>query len=162
MLGEVKDEVRFDGVQGSSHASRVGQVDVVALDPAPDVRKPPGVGLAAHEQVNDGIAGEKGADEVGADETACPRDDRAQTGERHSSDVGGHDRGLKRLALTTLSQLELSPPNGNLGPTVTAETTLRDALSLMLTEGARELRVVDADGSPRGTLSLDHVTELLR
>ena len=50
----------------------------------------------------------------------------------------GADRGLKRLALTTLAELELSPPNGGGGATVEAGTTLRDALSLMLTEGARE------------------------
>jgi osmoprotectant transport system ATP-binding protein len=73
----------------------------------------------------------------------------------------GADRGLKRLALTTLAELELSPPNGSAGTTVNSGTTLRDALSLMLTEGARELQVVDADGTPVGTLSLDHVTELL-
>ena len=73
----------------------------------------------------------------------------------------GADRGLKRLALTTLAELELSPPNGGGGATVAAGTTLRDALSLMLTEGARELQVVDAEGKPVGTLSLDHVTDLL-
>ncbi|MBA2385447.1 MAG: CBS domain-containing protein, partial [Actinobacteria bacterium] len=75
----------------------------------------------------------------------------------------GADRGLKRLSLTTLGEIELDPPDGAVAPAAPPETTLRDALSLMLSEGARTLVVVDADGgTPRGVLTLDRLTELLK
>jgi len=75
----------------------------------------------------------------------------------------GADRGLKRLALRRLSEIELESPNGTLddAPRTTAETTLRDALSLMLTEGAESLVVVDAAGEPEGVLSIHRVSRLL-
>src|SRR5712691_9866671 len=77
----------------------------------------------------------------------------------------GADRGLKRLALRRLDEIELEPvgngdrPPGE--PTLAASTTLRDAFSLMLTEGARECIVVREDGSVAGILSVDHVSRLL-
>jgi osmoprotectant transport system ATP-binding protein len=76
----------------------------------------------------------------------------------------GADRGLKRLALRTLSEVELEAANGLPAGTPRAElsTTLRDALSLMLSEGARDLVVVDAEGQSLGRVSFDRVTELLR
>jgi osmoprotectant transport system ATP-binding protein len=75
----------------------------------------------------------------------------------------GADRGLKRLSLTTLADIELEPPNGAVAPSATADTTLRDALSLMLSEGSRLLVVLDADGDrPRGVLTLDRLSELLK
>jgi osmoprotectant transport system ATP-binding protein len=73
----------------------------------------------------------------------------------------GADRGLKRLSLTTLAEIELDPPNGGPGPTASLETTLRDALSLMLSEGSRSLVAVDGD-RPRGVLTIERLTELLR
>ena len=50
----------------------------------------------------------------------------------------GADRGLKRLALRRLDEVTLLPvPAGNGGaPETSSKTTLRDALSLMLTEGS--------------------------
>ena len=75
----------------------------------------------------------------------------------------GADRGLKRLSLTRLGELELEPANGAVGPLLDADTTLRDALSQMLSEGSRTLVVLDADGSqPRGILTLDRLSELLK
>jgi osmoprotectant transport system ATP-binding protein len=74
----------------------------------------------------------------------------------------GADRGLKRLSLTTLAEIELDPPNGSLGPAAAADTTLRDALSLMLSEGSRQLVVLGEDGAPNGVLTLDRLSELLR
>ena len=64
----------------------------------------------------------------------------------------GADRGLKRLALRRLSEIELEPPNGvpDDAPRAALETTLRDALSLMLTEGAERLVVVDEQGGMAG------------
>ena len=73
----------------------------------------------------------------------------------------GADRGLKRLSLSTLGELELDPPDGELAPAADAATTLRDALSLMLSEGSRTL-VVTIDGAPTGVLTLDRLSELLR
>ena len=74
----------------------------------------------------------------------------------------GADRGLKRLALRRLSQIQLDAPNGALdGPRTSVQTTLRDALSLMLTEGAEQLVVVDDAGEVAGVLSMGHVSRLL-
>jgi len=74
----------------------------------------------------------------------------------------GADRGLKRLALRRLSEIELDAPNGAVdGPRTSLQTTLRDALSLMLTEGAEELLVVDDDGVVAGVLSVHRVSRLL-
>ena len=53
----------------------------------------------------------------------------------------GEDRGLKRLALRRLDEVELEPvPDGDGLPECSSSTTLRDALSLMLTEGGRRSR----------------------
>ena len=72
----------------------------------------------------------------------------------------GADRGLKRLSLTTLGEVQLDPPNGVVAPSASPDTTLRDALSLMLSEGSRSLVVID-DGRPSGVLTLDRLSELL-
>jgi osmoprotectant transport system ATP-binding protein len=75
----------------------------------------------------------------------------------------GADRALKRLALRTLAEVELESPNGSPldVPRTASSTTLRDALSLMLNEGARSLVVEEDDGQVLGLLSLEHVTQLL-
>jgi osmoprotectant transport system ATP-binding protein len=75
----------------------------------------------------------------------------------------GADRGLKRLALRRLDEIELDSPNGLPldGPRTGLKTTLRDALSLMLTEGAERLVVVDDSGDVTGLLSVSHVGRLL-
>jgi len=73
----------------------------------------------------------------------------------------GADRGLKRLSLRTLADVELEPGDGRGVPTAPLETTLRDALSLMLDEGADGVLAVDA-GAPRGVLTLERLAELLR
>src|SRR5258705_13159528 len=73
----------------------------------------------------------------------------------------GADRGLKRLSLTRLGDLDLEPPPGNGAsdgaPTATESTSLRDALSLMLTHGGEPLVVLGADGRPAGTVTVDMV-----
>jgi osmoprotectant transport system ATP-binding protein len=73
----------------------------------------------------------------------------------------GADRGLKRLSLTRLDEVELEPLDGAVGPALGGTTTLRDALSTMLSEGSRIVVVLDGDGEPRGTLSLDALSERL-
>jgi osmoprotectant transport system ATP-binding protein len=75
----------------------------------------------------------------------------------------GADRGLKRLQLRRLDEVELAPvPNGDTAtPSTSAKTTLRDALSLMLTEGSSGVVVLGEDGDPIGYLTFEVVSGLL-
>jgi osmoprotectant transport system ATP-binding protein len=80
----------------------------------------------------------------------------------------GADRGLKRLSLDTLADLKLIEPNGlraDLRPDgdrrVALDTSVRDALSLLLSAGGEPLTVVDAEGDVSGLLTLKVVEELL-
>jgi osmoprotectant transport system ATP-binding protein len=59
----------------------------------------------------------------------------------------GADRALKRLGLNTLAEIDLVAPNGVQpnGDTVPLSTTVRDALSLLLSNGGRPLTVLDVD-----------------
>jgi osmoprotectant transport system ATP-binding protein len=74
----------------------------------------------------------------------------------------GADRGLKLLSLTHLDDVPLAPLDGSPGPRAPGSTTLRDALSLMITTGSRSLVVVDGDDQPRGVVTLDALAELER
>ena len=67
----------------------------------------------------------------------------------------GADRGLKLLSLRRLDELELAPLDGVAAPVAAGSTTLRDALSQMITAGSRSLVVVSPDGAPRGVVTLD-------
>src|SRR5207245_7963135 len=62
----------------------------------------------------------------------------------------GADRGLKRLALRTIGEIELAPLDDARAPAIPESTTLRDALSLMLTAGTYRVTVTDTDGRPLG------------
>jgi osmoprotectant transport system ATP-binding protein len=76
----------------------------------------------------------------------------------------GADRGLKRLALRRLEEIELEPVEGAApagAPRSPRSTTLRDALSLMMSEGADPLVVVDDAGNPIGLLSVARVGRVL-
>jgi osmoprotectant transport system ATP-binding protein len=80
------------------------------------------------------------------------------------ADFVGADRGLKRLGLRTLAEVDLlSEPAGRADhrPHAPPDTTLRDALSLMLTEGSNALVVREPDGAVRGYLTLEAVSRLL-
>jgi osmoprotectant transport system ATP-binding protein len=72
----------------------------------------------------------------------------------------GEDRGLKRLALKRLDEVELQPvpADANGTPRCPGRTSLRDALSLMLTESSRGVVVLDGDGQPKGYLSVEDVS----
>jgi osmoprotectant transport system ATP-binding protein len=72
----------------------------------------------------------------------------------------GADRGLKRLALKRLDDVDLQPVPAELNgaPRAPGSTTLRDALSLMLTESATGVVVLDADGQPKGYLPVEDVS----
>ena len=67
----------------------------------------------------------------------------------------GADRGLKLLALRRLDELDLGPPDGVVAPRADGATTLRDALSQMITSGSHSLVVVDDAGEPRGVVTLE-------
>jgi osmoprotectant transport system ATP-binding protein len=80
----------------------------------------------------------------------------------------GADRGLKRLALTTLDELKLAEPDGPRGDppsngalSLPGETSVRDALSLMLTANGEPIKVLDASGRVQGLLTLTVIEHLL-
>ena len=64
----------------------------------------------------------------------------------------GADRALKRLALSTLADLELAAPNGHApgGQSVRSSTSVRDALSLLIAGGGDPLEVRESDGEGEG------------
>jgi osmoprotectant transport system ATP-binding protein len=75
----------------------------------------------------------------------------------------GADRSIKRLSLTTLGELKLLEPNGT-RPGATrapAQTSVRDALSMILTAGGEALTVVDGEGNVQGLLTLGLIEQLL-
>jgi osmoprotectant transport system ATP-binding protein len=72
----------------------------------------------------------------------------------------GADRGIKLLSLRRLDELELAPLDGAIDLRADAQTTLRDALSLMITHGSRSLVVTNADGEPTGVVTLDALATL--
>ena len=72
----------------------------------------------------------------------------------------GADRGIKLLSLRRVDELELAPLDGRDGPQAPGGTTLRDALSLMITTGSRSLVVVDEGGAPLGRVTLDALASL--
>jgi osmoprotectant transport system ATP-binding protein len=73
------------------------------------------------------------------------------------SDFVGADRGLKRLLLRELRDIELTSTNGDADelPTIDERTSLRDALSLMVTRRVTALTVLGEDGERRGTVSME-------
>jgi osmoprotectant transport system ATP-binding protein len=77
------------------------------------------------------------------------------------ADFVGADRGLKRLRVWTLNDLELDPHTGGKQPSAPTDTTLRDALSLMLTEGATRVTVTGRDGAAAGCVSLQAIAAML-
>ena len=74
----------------------------------------------------------------------------------------GEDRGLKRLALRRVDEVELLPvPEDDGHPACSGLTTLRDALSMMLTEGSSGVVVRGEDGTAKGYLTFEVVRRLL-
>jgi osmoprotectant transport system ATP-binding protein len=75
----------------------------------------------------------------------------------------GADRSIKRLSLTTLGELKLLEPNGTRpGPTrAPLQTSVRDALSMILTAGGEALTVVDGEELVQGLLTLGLIEQLL-
>jgi osmoprotectant transport system ATP-binding protein len=76
----------------------------------------------------------------------------------------GEDRGLKRLRVRSLSDLELDPPlpaSDRHRPTVKRDTSLHFALSKMLADGTRQIDVVDDQGTPIASVRLEAITQLI-
>ncbi len=92
---------------------------------------------------------------------APPSELLAQPADEFVAEFVGADRGLKRLALTTVAELDLAEPDVFVeGERVTLHTSVRDALSLMLTSGGRPVAVVDGDRVV-GQLTMELVGGLL-
>jgi osmoprotectant transport system ATP-binding protein len=78
------------------------------------------------------------------------------------ADFVGTDRGLKRLSLRRVGDVDLEPANGAGDlPVVDARTSLRDAVSVMLADGGGAVAVRDGDGQVQGQLTLTVVSRLL-
>jgi osmoprotectant transport system ATP-binding protein len=74
----------------------------------------------------------------------------------------GVDRGLKRLSLVTIADLELEPSAARPGlPTFSPGTKLRDALSILLVADSRGGIALDEAGQPRGLVTVDAIASAL-
>ena len=69
--------------------------------------------------------------------------------------TGLADRALRLLSLVTAGEAALPGPSD--GPAVAPTTSLREALSELLWSGADSARVVDADGTVRGRLTVSAI-----
>jgi osmoprotectant transport system ATP-binding protein len=96
---------------------------------------------------------------------ATPSDLLMEPADAFVEDFVGADRGLKRLGLTTLGELDLVSPNGlqprGDAPRLELRTTVRDALSAMLTSGGGPLAVVDGDDQVAGLVTMELVGGVL-
>jgi osmoprotectant transport system ATP-binding protein len=74
----------------------------------------------------------------------------------------GIDRGLKRLSLTTLGELDLPQPNGHHPELrLPASMSARDALSVLLTAGGGDALVLAEDARVLGLISVAALGGLL-
>ena len=74
----------------------------------------------------------------------------------------GQDRGLKRLSLSTIADLRTEPLGRHEGlPTFSPDTTLRDALSILLVADTRGGVALDEAGRPRGLVTVDGIASAL-
>jgi osmoprotectant transport system ATP-binding protein len=75
----------------------------------------------------------------------------------------GADRGIKRLSLTRLDEMKLLEPNGTKPGALraAAQTSVRDALSMIITANGAPLTVVDGEDHVQGLLTLSLIEQLL-
>ena len=74
----------------------------------------------------------------------------------------GADRGIKRLRVRTLRDVELAPARTDLrAPSLSQDTSLHLALSTMLSESVNHLHVTDSDGKPIGTVGIESITHMV-
>jgi osmoprotectant transport system ATP-binding protein len=94
---------------------------------------------------------------------ASPEEILSQPADDFVAQFVGADRALKRLALSRVRDLELldSAPDSADGPVLTPDTSLRDALSQILTEDGRPLPVQE-NGGVRGYVTVQLITRALQ
>ncbi len=94
---------------------------------------------------------------------ATPGELLARPADDFVAEFVGADRALKRLALSTLADLELIAPNGARanGQRVGLHTNVRDALSVMLAGGGGPLAVVDDADKVAGLVTMELVGRVL-
>jgi osmoprotectant transport system ATP-binding protein len=92
-----------------------------------------------------------------------PREILIHPADEFVAEFVGADRAVKRLSLTTLGELKLIEPNGiRPGSTrASLQTSVRDALSLILSAGGEALTVVDGEERVQGLLTLGLIEQLL-
>jgi osmoprotectant transport system ATP-binding protein len=74
----------------------------------------------------------------------------------------GEERGLKRLGLIVVRDVEVEPgPAPADAPVIEDDRTLREALDLLVTSGSTVASVTGADGRIRGVLTLERISEEL-
>src|SRR5207253_5434515 len=73
------------------------------------------------------------------------------------ADFVGRDRALKALALRKLGDLELARASGDGLPRLPAETSLRDALALLVAEHGDAVVVIGDDGSSLGVATREDI-----
>jgi osmoprotectant transport system ATP-binding protein len=75
------------------------------------------------------------------------------------ADFVGEDRGLRRLGLIAIRDVELEPgPAPAYAPVIDDDGTLREALDALVTSGSNVAVVVGADGERRGVITLERIS----
>ncbi|MBE7189083.1 MAG: hypothetical protein INR67_12425 [Jatrophihabitans endophyticus] len=75
----------------------------------------------------------------------------------------GADRGLKRLALTRISDVQLDRDADNTNEQhISSKATLRDALSMMMSDSMRPIAVTDDSGATTGYVSIELINQSLQ
>ncbi|MGZ5297932.1 MAG: ABC transporter ATP-binding protein [Actinomycetota bacterium] len=78
------------------------------------------------------------------------------------ADFVGEERGLKRLGLIAIRDVELEPGPAPAGaPVIDGDRTMREALDVLVTSGSKIASVVGADGERRGILTLERISREL-
>jgi osmoprotectant transport system ATP-binding protein len=73
------------------------------------------------------------------------------------ADFVGRDRALKALALRTLAELKPGDGGGDGLPRLPAETSLREALAVLIGERADALVVTGDGGAPLGVVTREDI-----
>jgi osmoprotectant transport system ATP-binding protein len=78
------------------------------------------------------------------------------------ADFVGEERGLKRLGLIAVRDVEVEPGAGPAdAPVVSDDQTMRQALDVLVTTGCDVAVVTGADGERRGVLTLERISREL-
>jgi osmoprotectant transport system ATP-binding protein len=94
---------------------------------------------------------------------ATPAEILADPATEFVADFVGSDRSVKRLSVTPLTRDDLEPAAAVAasGPTVALPSSLRDALSVVLSDPAAAVAVVDEAGATLGSISADGIRRAL-